>query len=302
MGMFAQGWSRKPLAVAVSNSFPRGSKPIVPNHWNRGGNGHSQLISLLLGAGGGGSGAGNGGVDWHYDGGAGAGAGITLREKLRIVRGLTYTIEIGAGGLGGQSVNASGSNGSDSTFNGNGETIRAGGGGAGAGTNGAGNTGNEPNGGNGGSSNGTARNGVIASAGRLGGQCSTWASAGGAGAAEEGQNYIASGYGTNGGRGTSLMLLPIGITLAAHIGGGGRGVGSTADGIAYDGGGTNSAGANTCAGAGGTYATTGYNGGSGKAIISHTASDPKAVTTGATYELVNGYHVYTFHVTGTIIF
>jgi hypothetical protein len=215
---------------------------------------------------------GGGGGGGSYGGGGGAG-GFRTAAGYAVTPGNTYTVTVGAGGVGGTSNNR-GTNGGDSVFSG--ITSLGGGGGGSSGTN------NGRNGGSGGGGErstgsggtGTAGQGNNGAAGR---GSSPYYGGGGGGASAVGT----SGSGTtagSGGAGTSSSISGVSVTYAG--GGGGSATSGTAGSGGSGGGGNgavgNAAGSNGAAntggggGGGGSNPNNGGAGGSGIVIIKYT--------------------------------
>lgn len=219
-------------------------------------------VEILVVAGGGG---GGGGKDFSPGGGGGAGE-VYYNPSYSIPAG-TYTVTVGAGGVGGvYSTGTNSTNGSDTTFG----SITVAGGGRG-GINGINSTG-----GNGGSGGGSARNNVGGSSvktgggqGNAGGSSTGVAGAGGGGAGSAGANQTNTNTGTAtgslGGSGVSYSISGSSISYGNGGKGGDRtnstnGTNSTANtGNGGGGGGANATGSSSLGG----------NGGSGIVIISY---------------------------------
>lgn len=195
--------------------------------------------------------AGGGAGGWGLGGGGGAGELVTDIENITVG---TYPVIIGAGGAG--VFHGSGSNGSNSTFNGH--TAIGGGGGGTANNNGK-------NGGSGGGAGGNlAMIGGISTAvdgvGHNGGYTTYGAGAGGGGAATQGidNNSSSTNTPTLGGDGLTISITGAAVEYAK--GGQGGGLSSGQGGIGV---------ANTGNGGSGSIVseTAGFNGGSGVCII-----------------------------------
>lgn len=216
-------------------------------------------------SGGGGGAGGAGGYRASYNSEASGGGGSS-ESSLTFERGVTYTITVGAGGLGHTTTSGKGSNGSDSSISGsNITTVTSVGGAGGAGYSAAATTGGSGGGGtgNGGAaaSSGTANQGYAGGAGGGGG---TTGGGGGGGAGAVGS----AGDGTNGGNGGAGVASTITGSSVTRAGGGGGGQDSRAGGSAGTGGtGGGGAGGKGANGTDGTVNTggggggTGYNGG-----------------------------------------
>jgi hypothetical protein len=250
-------------------------------------------VEFLL-VGGGGGGGGNVGIGAGPTGGGGAGGFI---EGTGIVGKDTYTVKVGAGGVG---TDASfGQNGFQSSF-----INSASGGGGGFGIRGPTNGGS---GGGGGSTGGTG----ISGEGNNGGTQNSSSGGGGGGASAVGGNAPNSTTGGAGGAGSSNAYNGSSTTYAGGGGGGGSGASTPGAGGAGGGGagaqvGTATAGtANTGGGGGG--GRTGGAGGSGKVIIRYLTADAAAFTitsTGATSgtPTVDGsYSYFEYNGSGTLV-
>ena len=254
----------------------------------------SLSVEFLLVAGGGGGGSGDDG----FGGGTGGGAGGAIDGTATLNAG-TFQAVIGAGGGGGKRTAIAGSNGGDSTFNGN--TAVGGGRGSDAGTThpgGVGSGGDIPNGFSGGSGAGGFRAGNpgagTAGQGNAGGYGGGYnvgspeaAGGGGGGGKGSAGGNAGAGNGTAGNGGSGINWKSLGTTYAGGGGGGGddSGSGTGTRGTGTDGGGdgtnagtqsnnSNHAPANRGGGGGGTGANVGSNvyyqgsnGGSGICII-----------------------------------
>lgn len=194
-------------------TFKQGSGTITPNF--------SYDCSYLVVAGGGG-----GGTSQIEDRGAGGGGAGGLKfGVIPVANNLAFTLQIGAGGLGGQyqvnngTITGNGTNGGNSIING----ITTIGGGYGAGVFG------NPPGGDGGSGGG-GRNGGGGGSGVSGEGNSGGGSTGGGGG---GGGYGSTGsagstvLGGNGGSGYASSITGSSITYAAGGGGGGSGAGNS---------------------------------------------------------------------------
>jgi hypothetical protein len=263
---------------------------------------------------------GGGGGGRNRGGGGGAGGMLTGTNITTFSKGITYTVAVGNGGGGGSS--SSGSSGASSTFaaitangGGGGGGIGqsggfggAGGGGSGAAfSSGAGGAGNTPSttpsqGANGG--NGFGANTNDASNGGGGG--------GGGENGVQGGTSFSSSFAGSGGAGT---ISSIRGTMTFYAGGGGAGAGQTGfnGGAGGDGGGGaggnsgaagSSAAANTGGGGGGGgQNANGAAGGSGVVIVRTSQSEVVATTSGlTTVTVIEGYRIYQFNSSGSIMF
>jgi hypothetical protein len=242
---------------------------------------------LVVGGGGGGGGL--------IDGGGGAGGFLTGTVTLSTAQ--SYTVTVGAGGLGAATYNGVGYQGGNSVFAGN--TAIGGGGGGGAtqtslmnggsgggrghGTTGSGGTGTVGQGNNGGGHVYTAPNypsGGGGGAGAVGGTPASGGSGGGAGGVGLASSISGtSTYYAGGGGG--------GVYAGGSYGGGGTGGGSAAN--------AGSATANTGGGAGGGSTTN--NGGSGIVIISYSGAQKFS---GGVVTTSGGNTIHTFNTSGTL--
>jgi hypothetical protein len=248
-------------------------------------------IDYLVAAGGG------GGAGWGLNvGGAGGGAGGLLTGSTTLSKSTTYTVVIGSGGAT-AGRDASGGNGSDSSFTGTGISVTSKGGGRGGFWN------NEAgNGGSGGGSTGGA--GTVAGkgvypgssyldaprqgydgalgSGNLGYTASTGGGGGGAGGA---------GSGSTGGAGVASSISGTSVTYCA--GGSGGSYSSASPGSAALG----------CGGRGATGNNSEY-GGSGVVIIRFPNSfpDPSSTTGSPTVTNTGGYKIYQWTSSGSITF
>jgi len=216
-------------------------------------------------------GGGGGSADSTSYRAIGGGAGSSLVQgTFAPTGGTTYTVTIGAGGIGendgGTSsivgiVNApggghgtsssSGNGGYNTDYNGGGNTSHGGGGGAGAGAN--------------------------------------------------GQAGYSDWYGGYGGDGVTLPLHPTGLTVGGGGGGGGH---FSSGGGGSGGGGMQANGTANTGGGGGGIREYPKNGGSGRVILRYPDSSPAATaTTGSvTVTVSGGYRHYDFTSSGSIIF
>jgi hypothetical protein len=248
-------------------------------------------IDYLVAAGGG------GGAGWGLNvGGAGGGAGGLLTGSTTLSKSTTYTVVIGSGGAT-AGRDASGGNGSDSSFTGTGISVTSKGGGRGGFWN------NEAgNGGSGGGSTGGVNtvvgkgvypgstyldaprqgyDGALGS-GNIGYTASTGGGGGGAGGA---------GSGSTGGAGVVSSISGTSVTYCA--GGSGGSYSSASPGSAALG----------CGGRGATGNNSEY-GGSGVVIIRFPNSfpDPSSTTGSPTVTNTGGYKIYQWTSSGSITF
>ena len=266
-------------------------------------------------SGGGGGGGGAGGYRASYNSEASGGGGSS-ESSLTFDRGVTYTITVGAGGLGHTTTSGKGSNGSDSSISGsNITTITSVGGAGGAGYSSAATTGGSGGGGagNGGAaaSSGTANQGYAGGAGGGGG---TTNGGGGGGAFQTGAVGSAASNSGTGGAGVASTITGSSVTRA---GGGGGGSDSRSGGNAGPGGaGGGGAGGNGANGTDGTANTggggggTGYNGGhtdgadggSGVVILRMPTAKYSGTTTGSPTVTTDGTDtILTFTSSGTYV-
>ena len=262
--------------------------------------------SYLAVAGGGGGGSYAGG------GGGGAGGYQTSTFTLSILN--TYSITVGAGGVGGVNATPIATNGSNSVISGTGlTTITSTGGGRGGGFYGSFNTGNSGGSGGGNAYNTTATGGAGTSGqgnngggGSGGGLTHNGAGGGGGASAVGGNSNTSSGAPSgNGGAGTASSISGSSVTYA---GGGGGGNFTSTAGTGGSGGGGNggsnasgTAGTVNLGGGGGGSGSTGGAGGaggSGIVIISYTSATPKFV--GGTLTTSGGNQIHTFTSSGTL--
>jgi hypothetical protein len=260
-------------------------------------------VPYLIVAGGGGGGVGHGG---------GGGAGGLLSGTASLSKATTYTITVGAGGLGAVNGTSIPTNGANSVF----YSLTAIGGGYGGGE-------NQPstatiNGNSGGSGGGGANstlgtgNGGAGTAGQgnSGGSGSGgngWAGGGGGGASAVGANNPTTQTGGAGGAGSVSSITGSSVTYA---GGGGGGGGTTAGGAGGAGGGGGGsilggpAGtdgtANLGGGGGGSRNTGGGAGGSGVVILSIPTVNYSGTTTGSPTVTTSGVNtILTFTGSGS---
>lgn len=251
----------------------------------------------------GGGGAGGGGEDnpgGDAGGGGGAG-GLIYQPAYRIIPGNTYTVTVGAGGIGNSEIGASGEN---SIF----DLLIAVGGGRGGAPRNAGVLG----GGSGGGSGGTCVTGDqfpgqgIPGQGFAGGisfdvGCSWRSGGGGGGAGSPGYNNVIT-TGGKGGLGLIYNITGSPVMYSAGGGGGGSvltGIGGEAGGPTAGAGGNSphqygqNAVNNTGSGGGGAGSGTGFggNGASGIVVVRYPA--PQRAT-GGSVTVNNGYVIHTF--------
>ena len=254
---------------------------------------------LVIGGGGGGGGTLPGGL-----GTGGGGAGGYRTASGFSVTSQTYTITVGAGGIGstaGSGAGADGTTGNSSTFS---TITSAGGGGAG----GYANVGKTGGSGGGGYTTGGAGNtpSTSPSQGNTGGNTQdaapNYGGGGGGGSSVVGNNGSGAGGG-NGGAGTASSISGSSVTRA---GGGGGGFifsgGSNSSGGSGGGGGNGFAGTANTGGGGGGHAGlsgNGYAGGSGIVIIRYLTSQISA--TGGTITTDGSYTINTFTSSGSLI-
>jgi hypothetical protein len=224
-------------------------------------------VEVLVVAGGGAGG---------YEGGGGAG-GLIYNNSYSVTPGLTYTVTVGAGGVGTTETGppATAASGSNSVF---GSLTAIGGGGSGNYS--ATRTGATGGSGGGAASGGSSsRSGFIAGQGFSGGLGVSNGAGGGGGAAGEGVNGV-SGVGGNGGAGLSFGISG---TPTFYAGGGGGAAGSGTQGTGGSGIGGNavlngtagSGATNTGSGGGGWWqggSGTAGSGGSGVVVVRYTTT------------------------------
>jgi hypothetical protein len=254
-------------------------------------------IDYLVVAGGGAGGSGVGGVAGGGGGAGGYKASTAILSTLN-----TYTVTVGAGGVGTTVV--VGTSGSNSILSGTGlTTITSTGGGYGGKDSVAGGSGGS---GGGGAYSGTAGGSGTSGQGNNGGSGSTAAlsgsgGGGGGGASTTGGNGSGT-VGGNGGNGTASSISGSSVTYAG--GGGGSGI---TNGSGGSGGGAagnwNNPGISGTAnlgggGGGGGNGAVGGNGGSGVVIISYASATPKFV--GGTLTTSGGNQIHTFTSSGTL--
>lgn len=250
------------------------------------GNYTSQYVVVAGGAGGG------------YGGGGGGGAGGYLESSsYLLVPGLTYSVTVGSGGVGGTADPGAGSatNGNNSSFG----SITAIGGGFGGRSVGGGGSGGSGGGagawGNGATTAGTGTAGQGNAGGNNGyptTNVSPWAGGGGGGAGSAGTAPPVAGTGGSGGNGLSSSITGTSVTRAGGGGGGVTAAGGIAGAAGLGGGGIGSNGSlapgagstNTGGGGGSGAGVTNLNGaagGSGVVIIRVPTSNYSGVYTGS---------------------
>lgn len=246
--------------------------------------------------------AGGGGGGQNYGGGGGAGG--LLASSVTLSSGTTYTITVGAGGVGtpagATAFATSGSNSSISTI----ATATGGGGGS------TGATGylNGLSGGSGGGGNinglgGSGTSGQGFAGGNGGSGVNGGAGGGGAGAV--GGNVVSGGVGVSGGSGLTNSISGSAVTYGGGGGGGSNGTtGAGGAGGGGTGGGTGVAGTSGTVnlgaggGGGGASSAAGGSGGSGVVIIRYLGSQRG---TGGTVTSSGGYTIHTFTSSGTYV-
>jgi hypothetical protein len=255
--------------------FKQGSGTLTPNF--------SYDCSYLVVAGGGGGGTSQ--IEDRAAGGGGAG-GLKF-GVISVANNVPFTVQVGAGGLGGEYQIANGnsggnaSNGGDSILN----SITTTGGGYGAGVSGS------PSGGDGGSGGG-GRNGGVGGSGNSGGYIpsegfsgggSSLAGGGGGGYAGSG----VSGGSSNGGAGGNGHPHPItGTAVIYAAGGGGGGYDNTGSGGSSQGGGTGANGYSSSSNINNSLAgipnpSTGSGGGGGSSQTTNTGKRGNSGSNGA---------------------
>jgi len=251
--------------------------------------------SYLIVAGGGGGGRDN----WssaRAAGGGGAGGMITGTTTL--VTGITYPFVVGAGGSGGGTdLDATGTNGTNSS--GFGYNVLGGGGGGGHTLSTAGSlSGNSGGSGGGGSNNGTGGAGTTGQGNAGGAGSSSYSGGGGGGAGAVGSAGSGSTSGA-GGVGTASSITGASVTYAGGGGGYGTG-GGAAGGTGGGGAGGGTAGTvNTGGGGGGNRGVAGA-GGSGVVILSIPIQNYTGITTGSPIlTTVGSNRILTFTASGT---
>jgi len=291
-------WTLSQVSQAVKNQTWTGNFP-------------PSVVEYLVVAGGG-SGGGNNSASAAQTGGGGGGGGGFLAGHVGITAGSSYTVTVGAGGVGSSIVQ--GTSGANSVFG----SITSTGGGAGGAQPTAGTTyvtGLSGGSGGGGSSTSALNPGPggsgINGQGNAGGTgtytSSVYGGGGGGGAGTVGSN----GTSTAGGNGGAGIASAISGTVTAYAGGGGAGTytsgtlgtgGVGGGGNAARGGTSGSGTVNTGGGGGGNGGTgtakAGGNGGSGIVIIRYPGTTQ--FFTGGAVTYANGYIVHTFYVTDTL--
>ena len=242
---------------------------------------------VVAGGGGGGTNGYSGGARWGAGGGAGGlrstvtatGGGGSLESAIALASNTTYSIQVGAGGIGGvvsSGSDAGGTAGTNSVFS----TITSIGGGYGPGATTAGGTAPTNYGGNGGSGGGAIEGGTVglgtSSQGYNGGlgyhSGGSYGGGGGGGAGVAGSN-AGAGSGGAGGNGVAISTFASATGTGVsnyYAGGGGGSGGSSAAAGGSGGGGTSNGGsgvANTGGGGSSSRGGTSGNGGSGIVII-----------------------------------
>ena len=251
--------------------------------------------SYLIVAGGGGGGRDN----WssaRAAGGGGAGGMITGTTTL--VTGITYPFVVGAGGSGGGTdLDATGTNGTNSS--GFGYNVLGGGGGGGHTLSTAGSlSGNSGGSGGGGSNGGTGGAGTTGQGNAGGAGSSSYSGGGGGGAGAVGSAGSGSTSGA-GGVGTASSITGASVTYAGGGGGYGTG-GGAAGGTGGGGAGGGTAGTvNTGGGGGGNRGVAGA-GGSGVVILSIPIQNYTGITTGSPIlTTVGSNRILTFTASGS---
>lgn len=251
------------------------------------------------------AGGGGGGTGWNLAGGmggGGGGAGGYLYESSHTVTAQSYSITVGAKGVG-QNMNI-GTNGGDSVFH---SMTAKGGSGGGFFTTPLANQGS--GGGGGGWQYGVANGGTATSGqGNNGGNAPAAANSGGGGgggAGSVGGNGSGS-TGGNGGNGTANSISGTSVTYAGGGGGGGStgGTGGAGGGANGSSGVANNATGYGSGGGGGgsSAANTGGSGSDGIVIISYKTDGSDGVSstsTGGTKTTSGAYTIHTFTVSGT---
>ena len=304
-------------AVTFTNSSGSGTHTAVTQRAFNPYAGAPDTVEYLVVAGGGGSGY------FASGGGGGGGGGLLTAAGFAVAAGTALTVTVGAGGASVLTINTN--SGSDSVFS---SITATGGGGGGGGNNGtlyAGKNGGSGGGGacsniNGTSSGGTGTSGQGFAGGTGNGSsvsANERACGGGGGAGSVGVNGTSTGIGGNGGAGICSTITGARVFYAGGGGGGGAVVG----GLGCAGGGdgsydqqrlTNGTGkANTGGGAGCTVnsaqnpdASMVANGGSGIVIVRYPQvnSAPALVTGSPQVNYADGYQIYTWTSSGSIIF
>jgi len=292
-------------AVTFTNSSGSGTHTAVTQRAFNPYAGAPDTVEYLVVAGGGGGGT-------YFGGGGGAG-GLLQAAGFAVTAGSAITVTVGAGGTGQASGNSTqATNGNNSVFS----SITAIGGGFGGGYNG----GASGNGGSGGGARGAGASGAAgtgtAGQGFAGGGAGSGAcNSGGGGSGSVGLAY---GGGNGGGGGTGTCSSITG-TRVFYAGGGGGGANNTSPGGngglgcaggsdgTYDVSSANAL-ANSGSGSGGTgqnaTSVNSGNGGSGIVIVRYPQlnSAPALVTGSPQVNYADGYQIYTFTSSGSIIF
>jgi len=257
---------------------------------------------LVIAGGGGGSlfgGSGGGGAGGYRNSysSESSGGGASAESDLLFFQGTTYTIAVGAGGVGSASTDAQGAAGTDSSISGADIVTKTSvGGGAGNHTNG--NSGAEDGGSGGGSGGSDGQQGTgTANQGYDGGSTGAGgAGSGGGGAGAVGVNTDD----TNGAAGGVGLESSITGSAATRAGGGGGATYTGTQGAGGTGGGGtggkqvgtiqgSSGTANTGGGAGAKYSSTpSNNGGSGVVILRIATADYSGTSSGAETPIVDG--------------
>ena len=295
-------------AVTFTNSSGSGTHTAVTQRaFNPYAGAPDTVEYLVVAGGGGGGGAGGGG------GGAG---GVKQAASFSVATGSALTVTIGGGGAGGSGSSPyTASNGQNSVFSS--ITATAGGAGGGAGNNGS--AGGSGGGGAGSSvsirTGGAGTSGEGNAGGSNGSQFSSPFPAGaGGGAGSVGGTAVSGGTKPNGGTGICSTISGARVFYGGG-GGAGNGSGNAPGGLGGGGGGgngyqgSNGAGdagtANTGGGGGGGVdAGGGGNGGSGIVIVRYPQliSAPAMVTGSPQVSYSDGYQIYTWTSSGSIIF
>ena len=243
---------------------------------------------------GGGGGAANSGA-----GGGGAGGFLTGTSTLNPT--LSYTVTVGAGGVGVSGGTAT--NGASSTFNS--VTASGGGNGGGGGNNGGAGASSGGGGNSGGTSPSTSPSGQ-GNVGGSGGGSSEFGGGGGGGAGGTGATGASGGAVPNpsGGAGTASSITGSSVTYAGGGGGGHQNQSGVVPSGGAGGGGNGATSALSATpgtanfgGGGGGGGSTGGNGGSGVVIISYVGSQQFS---GGVVTSVGGNTIHTFTTSGTL--
>jgi len=303
-------------AVTFTNSSGSGTHTAVTQRAINPYAGAPDTVEYLVVAGGGG-GAGAFAGSYVGNGGGGAG-GLLTATGFTVASGSALTITVGAGGAKG-AQDAAGATGGNSVFS----SITASGGGGGGASNSAGNAGGS-GGGCGGNAIGTAGGTGVSGQGNAGGVGASGQGSGGGGAGSVGLSAVnsanASGgtglcstitgqrvfYAGGGGGGTYMDGTQRGLGLG---GGGGGGNGAVyMSGIPYGGTpGTANTGGGGGAGAGDFASVSKWTagaGGSGIVVVRYPQvnSAPAMVTGSPQVSYSDGYQIYTWTSSGSIIF